>query len=329
MVRVAINGFGRIGRMVLRAALNDKKIDIVAINDLTDPVTLAHLLKYDSAYHKFPGEVKAIDGTISVNGKKIKILSEKDPLKLPWGSMKVDVVVESTGFFTNKEGAMKHITAGAKKVIISAPSDDADLTIVRGVSNKLYDSKKHVVVSNGSCTTNSIVPIAAVMHQNFKIKRGFITTVHSYTNDQNLQDGPHRDLRRARAAAMNMVPTTTGAAKTVGVVIPELKGKMDGIAIRVPTIVGSITDFVCEVEKDVTVEMVNAAFKKAAAGSMKGIIEYVDEPIVSSDIIGNTHSAIFDSLLTRVIDKNLVKVFSWYDNEWGFSNRMIEVIKEL
>lgn len=329
MVRVAINGFGRIGRMILRAGVNDRKIEFIAVNDLTDPVTLAHLLKYDTAYHKFPGEIKAVDGNIFVNGKKLRVLAEKDPLKLPWNDLKIDVVVESTGLFTKKQDAVKHITAGAKKVLISAPSDDSDLTIVRGVSDKYYDRKKHAVVSNGSCTTNSIVPIALVLHQNFRIKRGLMTTIHSYTNDQNLQDGPHRDLRRARAAALNIVPTTTGATKTIGLVIPELKGKVDGTAIRVPTIVGSITDFVCEVEKETSVEEVNAAVRKAAKGQMKGVIDYVDEPIVSSDIIGNPHSAIFDSLLTKVVDKKMVKVFIWYDNEWGFSNRMIEVIKEL
>ncbi len=328
MVRVAINGFGRIGRMVLRAALNDRKVDIVAINDLSEPAALAHLLKYDSVYHRFPGDVKASDGNLIVNGKKIKMTAERDPAKLPWGELKVDAVVESTGAFTKKEDAMKHIAAGAKKVLISAPSDDADLTIVRGVTDKLYDRKKHTIVSNGSCTTNSIVPLAWVLHQNFKIKRGFMTTVHSYTNDQNLQDGPHRDLRRARAAALSMIPTSTGAAKTVGVVIPELKGRVDGIAIRVPTPVGSITDFVCEVEKETTAEEVNAAVKKAAS-AMKGILEYVDEPIVSSDIIGNPHSSIFDSQLTKVGDRKMVKVFAWYDNEWGFSNRMVEVLKLL
>ncbi len=328
MVRVAINGFGRIGRMVLRAAQNDKKVDIVAVNDLSEPAALAHLLKYDSVYHRFPGEVKASDGNLVVNGKKIKMTAERDPAKLPWGELKVDAVVESTGAFTKKEDAMKHIAAGAKKVLISAPSDDADLTIVRGVTDRLYDRRKHTVVSNGSCTTNSIVPLAWVLHQNFRIKRGFMTTVHSYTNDQNLQDGPHRDLRRARAAALSMIPTSTGAAKTVGVVIPELKGRVDGIAIRVPTPVGSITDFVCEVEKETTVEEVNAAVKKAAS-AMKGILQYVDEPIVSADIIGNSHSSIFDSLLTKVGDRKMVKVFAWYDNEWGFSNRMVEVLKLL
>ena len=329
MVKVAINGFGRIGRMVLRASLNDKKVDIVGINDLTDPATLAHLLKYDSVYHQFPGEVSYADGMLVVNGRKIKLTAERDPTKLPWAALKVDVVVESTGFFTKRDDAAKHLAAGAKKVIISAPSDDSDITIVRGVTDKDYDRKKHHVVSNGSCTTNSIVPLAWVLHQNFRIKRGFMTTVHSYTNDQNLQDSPHKDLRRARAAALSMVPTSTGAAKTVGVVIPELKGKVDGVAIRVPTPVGSITDFVCEVEKDTTVEEVNAAVKKACAGSMKGIMQYIDEPIVSQDIVGNTHSSIFDSLLTKVIDKRMIKVFAWYDNEWGFSNRMVEVIKLL
>ncbi len=329
MVRVAINGFGRIGRMVLRAGINDKKVEFVAVNDLTDPSTLAHLLKYDSVYRKFPGEIKQVDGSLIVSGKKVKVFAERDPAKLPWRELKIDVVVESTGFFTKKADAMKHITAGAKKVLISAPSDDSDLTIVRGVSSKFYDKKKHNIVSNGSCTTNSIVPLAWVLHQNFRIKRGFMTTIHSYTNDQSLQDAPHRDLRRARAAALSIIPTTTGAAKTVGVVIPELKGKVDGIAIRVPTPVGSITDFVCEVEKDTTAEEVNLAVKKASSGYMKGIIEYVDEPIVSADIIGNPHSTIFDAQLTKVADKRMVKVFAWYDNEWGFSNRMIEVIKEL
>ncbi len=329
VVRVAINGFGRIGRMVLRAGFADKKIEIVAINDLSEPATSAHLLKYDSVYHRFPGEVKAENGSLVVNGKKIKLTAERDPTQLPWKELKIDVVVESTGVFTKRDDAMKHVTAGAKKVLVSAPSDDADLTIVRGVTDKQYDKKKHTIISNGSCTTNSIVPLAFVLHQNFKIKRGFMTTVHSYTNDQNLQDGPHRDLRRARAAALSMIPTSTGAARTVGVVIPELKGKVDGIAIRVPTPVGSITDFVCEVENDTNVEEVNAVVKKACAGNMKGIMQYVDEPIVSSDIIGNPHSSIFDSQLTKVGDKKMLKVFAWYDNEWGFSNRMVEVIKLL
>ncbi len=328
-LRVAINGFGRIGRQVLQAGIQDKAIEWVAVNDLTTPEELAYLLKYDSVHGRSPVEVKAGNGCIFVAGKKILVLSEKDPEKLPWKQLKIDVVVESTGFFTSKEDAEKHITAGAKKVVITAPGKGDVFTIVKGVNSDKYNKKKDNMVSNASCTTNCLAPIARVLNDNFGIAHGAMTTVHSYTADQRLVDSLHKDPRRGRSAAVNIVPTTTGAAKSAGDVIPELKGKLNGHALRVPVTDGSITDFVCVVRKPTTAEEVNAAFKRAANGYMKGIIEYTDEPIVSSDIVGNPHSAIFDSALTMVIDGVLVKVMAWYDNEIGYSKRTVDILKTL
>jgi len=328
MVRVAINGFGRIGRMVFRAGFKDRRIDFVAFNDLTDVKTLAHLLKYDSVHGKFPGKVSYNDENIVVDGKKIRVYSEKDPKNLPWDKLKVDIVVESTGFFLTRELASQHLEAGAKKVLLSAPAKTPDIkTIVLGVNEDIYDKKQDKIISNASCTTNCLAPLAKILNDNFGIKRGFMTTVHAYTADQNIHDAPHKDLRRARAAASNIVPTTTGAAKTVGKVIPELNEKLDGIAIRVPVLDGSVTDFVCELEKNVTKEQINKVFKKAAEKGMKNVLEYSEEALVSTDIIGNPSSSIFDSLSTNVINENLVKVLSWYDNEWGYSCRMIDLLK--
>ncbi|MBN2141774.1 type I glyceraldehyde-3-phosphate dehydrogenase [Candidatus Woesearchaeota archaeon] len=330
MVRVAINGFGRIGRMVFRAGHADPGIEWVAINDLTDTKTLAHLLKYDSIHGKFQGEVGFNDHALIVNGKEIRVLTERDPAKLPWKDMNVDVVVESTGFFTAREKASLHFSAGAKKVLLSAPGKGGvDLTIVKGVNEHEYDKSKHHLVSNASCTTNCLAPIVKVLHDNFGIEHGFMNTAHAYTSDQRMVDAPHKDLRRARSAAISTVPTTTGAAKAVTEVIPELKGKLDGIALRVPVADGSVVDFVCVVKKDVTKEQINELFRSVASNELKGVIEYSDEPLVSIDIVGNPHSSIFDSLCTNVIDGRLVKIISWYDNEWGYSNRMVDVIKML
>ncbi len=325
MVRVAINGFGRIGRNFFRVAY--KTLDIVAINDITDPKTLAHLLKYDSNYGIFPESVVAGEDYIMINDKKIPVFSERDPEKLPWSEHDVDVVVESTGIFRSRSAAAKHLKAGAKKVIISAPAkgEPADVTIVMGVNHSEYDPEKHDVISNASCTTNCLAPVAKVLNDNFGIKYALMTTVHSYTNDQRLLDLPHKDLRRARAAAINIIPTTTGAAKAIGLVIPELDGKMHGIAIRVPTSTVSLVDLVAEVEKDVTEDDVRAAFREAANGPLKGILQYVDEPLVSSDFKGNSHSAIFDAGETYVRG-NLVKVLAWYDNEYGYSCRLVDLI---
>jgi len=323
-MKIAINGFGRIGRLVFRAAFMRKDIDIVAINDLTDAMTLAHLLKYDSIHKKFDGTVGYIDNGLVVNGKEIKIYSQKDPANLPWGELGVDIVIESTGIFTSKEQAMKHVQAGAKKVIISAPAKDTvDATIVMGVNHDTL-KKEHVIVSNASCTTNCLAPVAKVLNDSFVIKKGFMTTIHSYTNDQNILDLPHKDLRRARAAAMSMIPTSTGAAKAIGLVVPELNKKLDGMAIRVPTPDGSLVDLTVEVEKPATKDEVNGAIKKAAEGYLKGYLEYTDEEIVSVDIVGNPASSIFDSQLTMVRE-NLVKVQAWYDNEWGYSCRVIDL----
>ncbi|MEK6838011.1 MAG: type I glyceraldehyde-3-phosphate dehydrogenase [Nanoarchaeota archaeon] len=326
-IRVGINGFGRIGRMFLRAAAEDKSIDIVAVNDVTDANTLAYLLKYDSVHRQFQGKVEVTGDSLVVNGKKIKVVSVRDPELLPWKDLKVDIVIESTGLFTDKESASKHLAAGAKKVLITAPAKGPDITIVKGVNDKSYDKKAHNVCSNASCTTNSLVPIVKVLQDKFGIKHGFMTTVHAYTNDQRILDLPHKDLRRARAAALSIIPTTTGAAKSVGEVMPELNGKLDGMALRVPVPDGSITDFVCVVNRSTTVEEINKAFKEAAATYMKGIIQYTEDPIVSSDIIGNPHSSIFDAALTKVIDGVLVKVCAWYDNEWGFSKRLVDLVK--
>ncbi|MFZ5626783.1 MAG: type I glyceraldehyde-3-phosphate dehydrogenase [Bacillota bacterium] len=324
-VRVGINGFGRIGRNVFRAALNKPEIEIVAINDLTDAKTLAHLLKYDSVHGILNAEVQAGDGEIIVNGKAIKVYAEKDPANLPWGDLGVDIVVESTGRFTNREDAAKHLQAGAKKVIISAPAKNEDITIVMGVNQDKYDPANHHVVSNASCTTNCLAPFAKVIHEKFGIVRGLMTTVHSYTNDQQILDLPHKDLRRARAAAMSIIPTTTGAAKAVGLVLPELKGKLNGFAMRVPTPNVSVVDLVCELATEATADEINAALKAAAEGELKGILAYTEEPLVSRDFNGNSNSSIVDGLSTMVIDKKLAKIVSWYDNEWGYSCRVVDL----
>ena len=325
-IKVGINGFGRIGRNLLRASLNTKEIEFVAANDITDAKTLAHLLKYDSILGNLDADVKAQGDTISVNGKPLKVLAVSDPSQLPWKDLGVDIVVESTGRFTEKDGASKHLSAGAKKVIISAPAKNEDITIVLGVNEKSYDPKKHHVLSNASCTTNCLAPVAKVLLENFGIKRGLMTTIHSYTNDQKILDLPHKDLRRARAAALSMIPTTTGAAKAVSLVLPQLKGKLDGMAIRVPTPNVSVVDLVAELDKDTTAEEVNASLKKAAEGELKGILQYCDEPLVSIDFNGNSNSSIVDALSTKVIEKKMVKVLAWYDNEWGYSCRVRDLI---
>ncbi len=327
MKKVAINGFGRIGRMCLRGLIQNPNIEIVAINDLTDVATLAHLLKYDSVHGRFQGTVAAGDGALIVNGKSIKVYAQKDPAALPWGDLNVDVVVESTGIFTDKEGAGKHIAAGAKKVVISAPATGGVKTIVLGVNDDMI-VESDTILSNASCTTNCLAPMAKVLNDKFGIEKGYITTVHAYTADQRLQDAPHKDLRRARAAALSMVPTSTGAAKAVGEVLPTLKGKLDGVAVRVPTPDGSLTDLVAILSREVTKEEVNAAIKEAAETTMKGIIEYCTDPIVSIDIVGNLHSCIFDAALTSV-NGNLVKVMGWYDNEAGYSQRVCDLVAKL
>jgi glyceraldehyde 3-phosphate dehydrogenase len=325
--RIAINGFGRIGRNVLRVIAKQKSdIEIVAVNDITDAPTLAHLLKYDSVHGRFPGEVAA-DGTgIRVGGRTIRVLAEKDPAKLPWKDLKVDLVLESTGLFTSRDKAQLHIDAGARKVIISAPAKNEDITIVYGVNHQAYDPAKHHVVSNASCTTNCLVPVVKVVRDAFGFERGFMTTVHAYTNDQRILDLPHKDLRRARAAAVNIIPTTTGAAKATALVIPEVKGKIDGVALRVPVTDVSVVDLTCVVEKKTDREAVNAAFRKAAAGDLKGVLAVSDEPLVSSDFIGDLHSSTVDSESTNVIDGHLVHVSSWYDNEMGYSARCVDLI---
>jgi glyceraldehyde 3-phosphate dehydrogenase len=324
--RIGINGFGRIGRNYFRAALaQGADLEIVAVNDLTSPEALAHLLKYDSVGGRLTETIEVKDGNIVVDGNIIKVLAERDPAKLPWGELGVDIVIESTGFFTKAAAAQKHIDAGAKKVLISAPASDEDITIVMGVNHELYDPAAHHIISNASCTTNCLGPLAKVINDSFGIERGLMTTIHAYTADQNLQDGPHSDLRRARAAAVNMVPTSTGAAKAIGLVLPELKGKLDGYAIRVPVPTGSATDLTVTVSRETTVAEVNAALKAASeTEELKGLLTYTDEPIVSSDIVGDPASSIFDSGLTKVIG-NQVKVVSWYDNEWGYSNRLVDL----
>ena len=324
--RIGINGFGRIGRNYFRAALaQGADLEIVAVNDLTSPEALAHLFKYDSVGGRLAETIEVKDGNIVVDGNIIKVLAERDPAKLPWGELGVDIVIESTGFFTKAADAQKHIDAGAKKVLISAPASDEDITIVMGVNDGLYDPATHHIISNASCTTNCLGPLAKVINDAFGIERGLMTTIHAYTADQNLQDGPHKDLRRARAAAINMVPTSTGAAKAIGLVLPELKGKLDGYAIRVPVPTGSATDLTVTVSRETTVEEVNAALKAASeTEELKGLLTYTDEPIVSSDIVGDPASSIFDSGLTKVIG-NQVKVVSWYDNEWGYSNRLVDL----
>jgi len=324
-IKVGINGFGRIGRMFLRAALGKKELEIVAVNDITDARTLAHLLKYDSIHGTLRHEVKAEGGSILLDGKPLQVLAERDPGKLPWSKLGVQVVVESTGLFTARDKAAMHLSAGAKKVVISAPAEGADVTLCLGVNERAYDAKKHDVISNASCTTNCLAPIAKVLHDSFGIVHGLMTTVHSYTSDQSLQDTPHRDLRRARAAAMSMIPTSTGAAKAIGLVLPALNGKLDGLAIRVPTANVSLVDLTVTVDKDADEKSVNAAMKAAAEGPLKGILAYSEAPIVSVDLNGDAHSSILDAPLTKVIGKRLVKVFSWYDNEWGYSNRLADI----
>ena len=325
-IKVGINGFGRIGRNVFRVAVNNPDFEIVAVNDLTDAKTLAHLLKYDSVHGTMNAEVKAVEGGIAVNGKVVKVLAEKDPASLPWKAMGVDIVVESTGRFTEKDKALAHVKAGAKKVIISAPAKNEDITIVMGVNQDKYDAASHHVISNASCTTNCLAPFAKVLHEKFGIKSGLMTTVHAYTNDQNILDLPHKDLRRARAAGMSIIPTTTGAAKAVALVLPELKGKLNGFALRVPTPNVSITDLVAQLEKPATAEAVNAALKEAANNELKGIMAFSEEELVSKDYNGNPHSSIVDGLSTMMVGDNLVKVVSWYDNEWGYSNRVVDLI---
>ena len=327
--RVAINGFGRIGRNFLRASVDNPDIHIVAINDLTDSKTLAHLLTYDSIHGRFQGKVEVHPDRLVVNNQSIEILAKKDPKELPWKHHQIDIVIESTGRFTDRQGASQHLSAGARRVIISAPAKDADLTIVLGVNESLYDPHNHSIISNASCTTNCLAPVSKVLLDQFGIRHGFMTTVHSYTNDQQLLDLPHKDLRRARAASLSMIPTSTGAAKALHLVIPELKGKMDGVAIRVPTPNVSLIDLAVEVEKDCDVEAVNSAFKKAAEEHLKGYLQFSEAPIVSSDLNGCAFSATVDSPLTAVMDRRFVKVFAWYDNEWGYSCRLRDLVQYL
>jgi glyceraldehyde 3-phosphate dehydrogenase (phosphorylating) len=329
-VRVGINGFGRIGRNVFRAGqAADADIEWVAVNDITDNATLAHLLQYDTAYGRYPGTVEATDEGIVVDGTLVRVLAERDPANLPWGDLGVDVVLESTGFFTKRDDAAKHLAAGAKKVVISAPATDEDITIVLGVNDDAYDPEQHHVISNASCTTNCLAPPAKVANDTVGIKHGLMTTIHAYTSDQRLQDAPHKDLRRARAAAQNLIPTSSGAAKAVGLVLPELNGKLTGFAIRAPVITGSVVDLTFEAERDTSVEELNDAFRSAADGGLQGILRYTEEPLVSSDIVADPHSSILDGELTQVIDGTLVKLVAWYDNEWGYSNRCVDVLQKV
>ncbi len=326
-VKVAINGFGRIGRLVYRQTLSDPDIDIVAVNDLTDPGSLAHLLKYDSVHGRFPGEIAVNDNIISAGGDSFEVLSQPDPSKLPWKEMGVEIVIESTGFFRTHEKASMHLQSGARKVLLSAPAKGkpgADLTVVFGVNHQLYDPSVHNIVSTASCTTNCLAPVAKVLNDTFGIEKGLMTTIHAYTNDQKILDLPHKDQRRARAAAVNIIPTTTGAAAAVGLVIPQLNGRLDGMAVRVPVKDGSLVDLVCILEKDATEDGINQAMKEAAEGPLKGVLQYSREPLVSCDVIGNPHSSIFDSLVTRTMGPRMVKVLSWYDNEFGYSSRMVD-----
>ena len=325
--RVGINGFGRIGRLVLRAmtARHPDKIQVAAVNDLTDAETNAYLFKYDTNYGAYPGEVQAVDGGLRVDGRDIRVFSERDPAQIPWSEMDVDLVVESTGIFTDADKAAGHLQGGAKKVVISAPAKGEDLTIVLGVNDHLYEASKHKVVSNASCTTNCFAPMVKVLHDAFGIEHGLMSTIHAYTNDQVIADQRHSDLRRSRAAAMNIIPTSTGAARAVGLVLPELNGKLHGVAFRVPTSTGSVTDFTAAVSKDASPDEVNRVFQEAAEGPLKGILEYVDDPLVSSDFRGNTHSCIFDSLSTIVMEDRMVKIMGWYDNEWGYSCRTADL----
>lgn len=326
-VKVGINGFGRIGRLVLRGCLNDPDIRVVAINDLTDAQTLAHLFKYDSVHGTLPEDVRSEGDELIVGNRRIKVFSERDPAKLPWGDLGVEYVVEATGVFRSKDKAMLHVQAGAKKVLITAPAKNEDITIVMGVNEGDYDPAKHQVVSNASCTTNCLAPVAKILDEKFGIKRGLMTTIHSYTNDQRILDLPHKDLRRARAAAMSIIPTTTGAAVAVGLVLPQLKGRLDGFALRVPTPDVSIVDLVCELERNTTADEVNAAFKAASEGELKGIMGCSEEPLVSIDFTGDNRSSIVDAALTNVMGGNFVKVVAWYDNEWGYSMRVVDLVK--
>ncbi|MCL0032989.1 type I glyceraldehyde-3-phosphate dehydrogenase [Peptococcaceae bacterium] len=331
VVKVGINGLGRIGRCVLRAALEYPEIEIIAVNDLTEPKTLAHLLKYDSVHGTFNAQVEYKEGEVGfyVNGKFIKVFKEKDPEALPWKDLGVQVVLESTGKFRTREGAEKHIKAGAEKVVISAPGKGVDATIVMGVNHNIYDSNSHKIISGTSCTTNCLAPVVKVLHDNFGIKQGLMTTIHAYTNDQQLLDLPHKDIRRARAAALSMIPTTTGAAKSVGLIIPELEGKLNGFAVRVPTPNVSAVDLVIELDKKASKKEINSAFKEASENSLKGILGYTETPLVSTDYNGNPYSGIVDGMLTTVLETGLVKVFAWYDNEWGYSVRMLDLIKHI
>ncbi len=327
-IKVAINGFGRIGRLVMRGLANDKRFNLVAVNDLTNVETLAHLLKYDSVHGRFPGNVKALkSGHIKAGSRKFKIYSETDPANLPWKKHNVDVVIESTGFFRKRKAAAKHIEAGAKKVIISAPSPDADIMIVMGVNHKSYRKSRHHVISTASCTTNCLAPVVMVLDKKFGVLNGLMTTIHAYTSDQNVLDGPHKDLRRARSCAVSMIPTTTGAAEAVGIVMPKLKGKLDGMAVRVPTADGSLVDLTVTLKEKTTVEEINSAMKLEAERSLKGILEYCEDPIVSVDIVGNPHSSIFDSGATMGITPKVFKVLSWYDNEYGYAMRMVDMMR--
>jgi len=328
-IRVGINGFGRIGRNFFRTAHSDPNIQIVAVNDITDASMLAHLLSYDSVHGRFSGRVAVKDGALVVNGKKIDVLAERDPANLPWRKLKIDVAVESTGLFVDRNSASKHLKAGAKKVIITAPAKDPDVTLVLGVNDNHYNPAKHRIVSNASCTTNCLAPVVKVLHDKFGVKHGLMTTTHAFTNDQKILDLPHTDPRRARAASLSMIPTSTGAAKAVTLVVPELKGKLDGMAIRVPTPNVSVIDFVAELEKETTGEAINRAFRTAARGKLKGILAVCDEPLVSVDFLGDSHSSIVDGLSTRVLDRRLVKVLAWYDNEWGYSCRVRDLVKFL
>lgn len=329
-LKVGINGFGRIGRNTFRAAISQNAdIDFVAVNDLTSPATLGHLLKYDSVLGRFPGTVEARDDALVVNGKNIRVLSERDPAALPWGELGVEVVIESTGFFVDRDNAAKHLVAGAKKVIISAPAKNPDITVVLGVNDDAYNSSEHNIISNASCTTNCLAPVCKVLLDEFGIEKGFMTTVHAYTNDQSILDLPHKDLRRARSAAVSLIPTTTGAAKAVSLVLPELEGRMDGMAMRAPVPDGSVVDLVALLGKEVTKEELNAAFAKHAdTGAMKGVLKYTEDPIVSIDVVGDPYSSIFDSQATMV-QGNMVKILSWYDNEWGYSNRLVELAQRV
>jgi glyceraldehyde 3-phosphate dehydrogenase len=331
-VRVGINGFGRIGRNLFRAAWERQAdIEIVAVNDITDAHTLAHLIKYDSTLGPFPGQVESGDDSISFDGKPVKVLAERDPAKLPWGDLGVEVVVESTGLFVDRENASKHLEAGADKVIISAPATDPDVTVALGVNfDEAYDPKTHRIISNASCTTNCLAPLAKILNDGVGIRHGLMTTIHAYTADQRLQDMPHKDLRRARAAAINLIPTSTGAAKAIGLVVPEMKGKLNGISVRAPVATGSVVDLVCEVERETSVDEVNALYEQQAdKGRYEGIIRYTEDPIVSTDVNKSPYSSVFDSLLTMVMDGTLVKVVAWYDNEWGYSCRLVELVEKV